>query len=77
MFFASAFLMMASNSGEIFVFSRDGMTGSSWMIFFAMVQAPEPVNGFSPVRNWYRMMPAENTSVRRSMLPPVICSGDM
>ena len=55
----------------------EGTGGWSWMIFFAIVQAPEPVKGFSPVRNCYRMMPAENTSERRSMLPPVICSGDM
>ena len=38
------------------------------MIFLAMVHAPPPVNGFSPVRNWYRMMPAENTSERLSIV---------
>ena len=44
--------MMASKSGEIFVFSRDGMTGSSCRIFLAIVQVLVPVKGFSPVRNW-------------------------
>ena len=67
----------ASKTGVIALLSEDGSGGSSWMIFLAIVQAPLPVNGFSPVRNWYRMMPAEKTSVRLSILPPVICSGDM
>jgi hypothetical protein len=73
----SALLTTASKSGVMALLSDEGSGGSSWMIFFAIVHAPEPVNGFSPVRNWYRMMPAEKTSVRLSILPPVICSGDM
>ena len=52
MFFASALAMTASKSGEILVLSLDGITGSSWRIFFAIVQVLVPVNGFSPVRNW-------------------------
>ena len=77
MFLASAFEMTASKIGEMFVLSLDGITGSSWRIFLAIVQVLVPVNGFSPVRNWYRMMPAEKMSVRRSISPPSICSGDM
>jgi hypothetical protein len=70
-------LTTLSNSGEMVLLIEDGTGGWSWMIFLAMVHAPEPVNGFSPVRNWYRMIPAEKMSVRLSTLPPVICSGDM
>ena len=39
------------DASVIALLSEDGSGGSSWMIFFAIVHAPEPVNGFSPVRN--------------------------
>jgi hypothetical protein len=51
-FLESALLTTESKSGVIALLSDDGSAGSSWMIFLAMVQAPLPVNGFSPVRNW-------------------------
>jgi hypothetical protein len=41
----------ASKIGVTALFSVDGAGGSSWMIFFAIVHAPLPVKGFSPVRN--------------------------
>jgi hypothetical protein len=48
---ASALFTTASKYGVTALLSDDGSGGSSWMIFFAIVQAPPPVNGFSPVRN--------------------------
>jgi len=43
---ASARFTTVSNSCVTALFSDEASAGSSWMIFFAMVQAPEPVNGF-------------------------------
>jgi len=44
------FATTRSNSGDRATLIDDGIGGSSWMIFFATVQAPSPVNGFWPVR---------------------------
>ncbi len=50
--FDRALLTTASKIGVTALLRVDGAGGSSWMIFFAIVHAPLPVNGFSPVRNW-------------------------
>jgi hypothetical protein len=73
---ASARRTTASNAGRTWTLRIDGGSGSSFSTFCTVVVA-DPVNGRSPVRNWYRMTPAANRSERPSTGRPSICSGDM
>jgi hypothetical protein len=57
--------------------SEDGGAGFSDRTFVMTVVARSPVNGFSPVRNWYSTTPAEKRSERPSTGCPSSCSGDM
>ena len=62
-FFASALLTIESNSGETLGTIVEGGGGSVFKIAFTTVQAPPPLNGFSPESNWYRMS-SEKISLR-------------
>ena len=73
---AIAFFTTASHAGGRVALSIEGASGSSFNTLCMMV-VTAPVNGFSPVRNWYRMTPQENRSLRPSTVWPRNCSGDM
>ena len=71
-----AFFTTASHAAGSVKFRVEGGRGSSRSTLYMMVVVL-PVNGFSPVRNWYRITPQEKMSLRPSTVWPMNCSGDM
>ena len=64
-----AFSTTRSQAGAKAALSADGGKGCSRSTLNMML-AKVPTNGFSPVKNWYRMTPHEKRSLRKSTVWP-------